>query len=139
MVVKRLWKWIVVAGLVVLGIALTLGGAWAQGPDGVPPPKPPEARFAPLQELADVLGMPVADLRSALREGRTIEEIAAEGGTTMADLADALYNRAVERIEQAVAEGKMEQARADRILEALKTRRDACVNEGDCRRGTTGL
>ncbi|RME42759.1 MAG: hypothetical protein D6796_13960 [Caldilineae bacterium] len=131
---KRLWKWIAVTGLVVLGIALALGAAQAQGPDTPPPPKPPAAaKVAPLQELADVLGMPVADLRAALREGRTIEEIAAEQGMTMADLADALYNRAAERIEAAVAEGRLSRTRADRMLEALKTRHDACVNEGDCR------
>jgi len=63
---------------------------------------------------------------------KTLEEIAAQQGVTLDTIADALYDAAAERLDEAVASGKITPDRADRIRPRLEERRDACANEGRC-------
>ncbi|MFQ5577114.1 MAG: hypothetical protein ACE5G8_09035, partial [Anaerolineae bacterium] len=126
-------KHLLAAGLVVAVATLFAGVAFAQGPgDGPGELPPPPDRPPRLEVVAGILGMPVDELRDALKAGQTPAEIVAGQGKTMAYLAEGLYNYAAEQIAAAVADGKMEQARADKILAGLAARRDACVNDGRC-------
>jgi len=126
-------KWFFTIGLVLvlsLGVASV---AFAQPP--VQPPHPPAAAPARgefLQPVADLLGMSVEDLTAALKDRQTLEEIVTEHGKTMADVATVLYDTAVEKLNQAVADGKITQEQADTIEQRLAERRDACINDGDC-------
>ena len=76
--------------------------------------------------------MTPAELAQARRAGQTLAEIAAGQGLTLAELAETLYAAGVERVETALADGKITQARADRLLARLTAWRDACANEGNC-------
>ena len=85
-------------------------------------------------ELAEVLGMSQEDFQSALEEGRrqALVNIVEDQGMTMEEVAQALFDKAVERLDSAVADGKLTQEQADQILEKVTERRDACINDGDC-------
>ncbi len=85
-----------------------------------------------LEALTETLGMSVEDLRAAWTEGQTLPEIAEAQGVTMADLAEAMYNSAVDRLQTAVDDGKLTQEQADTILQKLTDRYESCVNDGDC-------
>jgi polyhydroxyalkanoate synthesis regulator phasin len=57
-----------------------------------------------LETVAEVLGMEVDDLKTALQDGQTIAEIA---GDDVDAVTDALIAEANERIDQAVADGRL--------------------------------
>jgi len=68
--------------------------------------------------LAEALGMTEAELRTAIQNGQTIEEIAAEKGV---DLKAFFLAQAKEKLAEAVAEGKLTQAEADAKLAEIQT------------------
>ncbi len=80
-----------------------------------------------LATVAAVLGTDEATLQTRLREGSTIAEIA--GDKTQAVI-DALVAEANQRIDQAVADGKLTQERADQMKANLVERITTMVNEG---------
>ncbi|HFB52641.1 MAG TPA: hypothetical protein ENJ48_02995 [Anaerolineae bacterium] len=127
-------KWFLAIGLVLILSLGVVGIASAQAPDT--PPNPPAgaplARGEFFEPVADLLGMSVDDLTAELKSGKTLEEIVTEQGKTMADVATVIYDTAVEKLNQAVADGKMTQEQADTIEQRLAERRDACINDGDC-------
>ncbi|HEY86092.1 MAG TPA: hypothetical protein G4N96_13380 [Chloroflexi bacterium] len=114
------------------------GGAFMKRPGGRPDgqtgrrPGGPEMDRG--NELPEVLGMTQEDFSAAMEEGRkqVLVDIVESQGMTMEEVALALYDQAVERLESAVADGKLGQEQADQILEKITERRDACVNDGDC-------
>lgn len=77
-----------------------------------------------LQAAAESLGMTADELITALRSGKTLEELADEAGVDLQDVQDAI--RAAhevemrERIEQAVSDGTMTEEKADWLLEGLE-------------------
>lgn len=81
-----------------------------------------------VDELADVLGLETADLRSRLAEGATLAEIAADEGVSLADLEAAIEAQITERLEQAVADGAITEEEADERLAGLDERIDEMVN-----------
>jgi predicted DsbA family dithiol-disulfide isomerase len=85
-------------------------------------------------ELAEVLGMSQEEFQTALEEGhkQVLVDIVEGQGMTLEEVAQALYDKAAERLESAVADGKLTQEQADHILEKVTERRDACINDGDC-------
>lgn len=126
-------KWFLAVGLVLILSLGVVGIASAQAPDTQPnPPAAHPARGDFLQPVADLLGMPVDELTAELKDGKTLEEVVTEHGKTMADVATVIYDTAVEKLDQAVADGKMTQEQADTIEQRLAERRDACINDGDC-------
>ncbi len=129
-------KWFIAIGMVLVLSLGVVGVTLAQGPDsplgqrlGQRAPHP-KANF--IEPVADLLGMSVDDLRAELKSGKTLEEVVTEKGFTMADVANVVYDAAIEQLNQAVADGKITQGQADQIQQNLQERRDACINDGEC-------
>lgn len=92
-----------------------------------PMPRPPRwARFV-IGTAADFLGVEVEDLVAQLREGSTLAEIA--GAQTDALIA-ALVAGVEERLDEAVADGRLTQEEADEKLAEATERITSFVNEG---------
>lgn len=83
-----------------------------------PPPLPHPGLF--LDVLAEALGMSADDLRTALEEGRMVPELIEAEGLSVEAVADDLKASVVARVEQAVADGKIQEERADVMLERLE-------------------
>jgi hypothetical protein len=77
-----------------------------------------------LQVAAEALDMTTDELITALQSGKTLEEIANEAGVDLQDVQDAIQaaheTELRARIEQAVSDGTMTQAKADWLLEGLE-------------------
>jgi hypothetical protein len=77
-----------------------------------------------LQVAAEALNMTTDELITALRSGKTLEEIADEAGVDLQDVQDAIQaERATamrERIQQALDDGTITQEHADWLLEGLE-------------------
>ncbi|MEM7028024.1 MAG: hypothetical protein AAF629_00425 [Chloroflexota bacterium] len=82
--------------------------------------------------VANGLGLSVEDLKAARQSGESLEEIAAQQGLTLPELAENLYEDGVARVNTALQEGKVTQKRADQLLDKLTKHRDACVVDGHC-------
>lgn len=72
-----------------------------------------------LDAAAEVLGMTGEELRDALRDGATLGAIADEQGVDRQQLVDALVAAATERINEAVADGRLTQEQADERIAEL--------------------
>lgn len=122
----------VVIALVVAAVAVT-GYALAQQP---PPPQTrgddsPGPRMGrgdwmkPHREqmdeaVAEALGISVEELEAARDEGKTIYDIALEQGVEFADVQAAIEAARQEAIEQALADGKITEEMAERIIERME-------------------
>jgi predicted DNA-binding protein (UPF0251 family) len=84
--------------------------------------------FADLDAAASYLGLTEAELRSELADGKTLAEIAKEQGKSVDGLVQALVEEAKERIDAAVAGGKLTQAQADELEADLEDRITDLVN-----------
>lgn len=60
-----------------------------------------------MESVATIIGIDVADLVEALRDGSTIAEVAAANGSSGTAVVGALVEEANEHIDEAVAEGKI--------------------------------
>ena len=128
---KTIWKWAKLSALLLVFTIFFTGAALAQGPEEESA-QTSGKQAGWMELLAETLDMPVVDLKDDLKAGKTVEDLAAEQGLTMNDIANALYAAAVERLDAAVAEGNLTQEKADQLEARLAERRDACVNDGDC-------
>ncbi|NIR34766.1 MAG: hypothetical protein GWN79_01020 [Actinobacteria bacterium] len=81
-------------------------------------------------EVAEILGLEPEELRDALRDGRTVEELAAEQGIDIEDVVDAIVDAAEARLDQAVENGRIDAERADEMLEKLEERIEAHLSGG---------
>ena len=74
--------------------------------------------------VAEALGLTPEEFFAELRAGKTMEEIAEEQGVEVEEVHDAINAARVEamreRIEQAVADGRISQEQADWLLEGLE-------------------
>ncbi len=86
--------------------------------------------------MADTLGVSRADLRAALEGGQSISEYATSLGKDPQAVVDALVNAANTKIDQLVANGKLQQERADTIKGNVPARVNTIVNRhlGQARR-----
>lgn len=140
------------AGLVTGGIGGALLGIPAVSgaqTDTTPPPAeqqqpgPPKRghgghgchRGPGLQAAATALNMSVEDLRTQLRDGKTIAAVAKDKGVDAQKVIDAMVADATQRIDQAVKDGKLTAEQAGRKKENLAARITRMVNEGRPRRG----
>lgn len=80
-----------------------------------------------LEAAASYLGLSEAELREALRDGQTLAEVAAEEGTTVDGLKQAMIDDATEHLNEAVADGRLTEEQKARILEELPERIDALI------------
>ena len=101
------------------------------------PPKPHRPPKAPLKHLrqwtkisAETLDMPVQDFVQAMREGQTPAQIAEAHGSSGQALVDAIVAAEKARLDQAVADGKITQERADRILARVTEKAGRWVEHG---------
>ena len=87
----------------------------------------PEGRHGPgpgivhasIDTAATALGVTSEELRTALRDGKSVADVAAEKGVDVQVVIDALVAEAQERIATAVSEGRITQAQADERLATL--------------------
>lgn len=98
------------------------------------------ARSERLTELADTLGTTAEDLRADLRAGASLAELATAAGVDVDTVIDQIEARITDRIEQAVTDGRIDQAAADQRLDGLRERITDRVNgerpgRGEGRRG----
>lgn len=112
--------------------ALHLRGPGGHGGDGGMVP-------LDLDAAADALGLTRDELRDALSaDGTTLADVAEEQDVETAALVDSLVAAANERIEQAVADGRLTQEQADELSEAVPERIAAAIERefrGDRGRG----
>jgi hypothetical protein len=92
--------------------------------------------FAGLDAAADYLGITEAALRTSLREGSTLAEIAEEKGKPVDGLKAALVAAAKADLEEAVEDGRLTEAQQAEIVAGLPERIDDLVDgELGLRRG----
>lgn len=85
-------------------------------------------RGGELQSLADSLGIDLDQLRTDVMGGKTVAEAAAAQGVTAEDLTAALKTEATKHIDQALADGRIDQAKADELKAGLDTRITDLIN-----------
>lgn len=83
-----------------------------------------------LLAAADTLDMTPAELRTALRDGSTLKEIAAAESVPYETVTSAVVAAVKADLDAAVATGRISQERADRILERLEARLAAGESPG---------
>jgi DNA-directed RNA polymerase specialized sigma subunit len=136
----RISRPVAIATLAATTIAGGVGGATLLGPAGAEQPSPPVAGVdvAPaagagrcgqgLEAVAEAVGVSTDELREALGGGQTIAEVAEANGTDPQDVIDALVAGGTERLDAAVADGRIDQATADERIETLPERAADLVN-----------
>jgi hypothetical protein len=72
--------------------------------------------FGMSSTLPDLLGVDATELRTQLRAGGTVAELAEANGVAVDDLISTLVAEATERLEAAVTDGKITQEQADTAL-----------------------
>ena len=82
------------------------------------------------EAAAKVLGMSVEDLRTALRDGSTLAELAKKQGKDVDTLVSALVTVAKARVAEGVKAGKITKETADRIEKTLEQRVRTVVQNG---------
>jgi len=87
-------------------------------------------RTAAREAVADVIGIDSEVLENRLRDGDTLGDIAAEHGVETSAVADVIVDQFTERIETAVADGRVAQERVDEKLAGLDERVTTFIEEG---------
>ena len=78
--------------------------------------------------MAESIGISTDDLRAALRDGQTLAEIAEANGVDPQRVVDVLVGNGTERLDAAVAAGRIDQATADERKANLPERAADLVN-----------
>ena len=81
-------------------------------------------------ELAELVGTDLEGLKSAIREGQTLAEIAEANGVEVQTVIDALVEKANLRIDAAVEAGKLTEEEAETKRSNAATRIEDVVNNG---------
>lgn len=86
---------------------------------------------ANVSEIAEILGMTTEELRTALSEDQTLADIAAANGVAVDDLVAVIVDGITERLDSAVADGRLtEDEAAEKLAEATERATDAVNGEG---------
>jgi lambda repressor-like predicted transcriptional regulator len=101
----------------------------AVGPPGVLGPGP-FAGSDPLDTAADYLGMDEADIRRALRDGKSLADLAKDRGKSVDGLEDALRDEIRRGADRAADDGALSREQADRLAEKLSGAVDELVEKG---------
>jgi uncharacterized protein YidB (DUF937 family) len=136
----RISRPLAVTTLAVTALAGGLGGALLLGPASADSTNTAAstasvrgaATAAPCREgladLADVVGISTDDLRAALRDGQTLAQVAEANGVDPQQVVDVLVANGTERLDAAVASGRIDQATADERKASLPDRAADLVN-----------
>lgn len=81
-----------------------------------------------LDAAAAFLGLSESELRTALRNGKTLAQIAGDRGKSVDELVDSLVAAATKRLDAAVQDGRLTKAQRDELVAGLKERTTALVN-----------
>jgi hypothetical protein len=84
--------------------------------------------FGNLTAAADYLSLTEAQLRSQLQSGKSLAQVTQAQGKSVAGLVDALVAAAKQRLDQAVAAGRLTQAQETEMLGGLRDRITSLVN-----------
>ena len=84
--------------------------------------------FGDLSAAAGYLGLTEAQLRSQLESGKSLAQVATAQGKSVSGLVDALVNAAKQRLDSAVATGRLTQAQENEMLSGLRDRITNLVN-----------
>ncbi len=96
-------------------------------------------RGARLEVVAEVIGVEIADLADALRDGQTIAEVAESNGSSAQAVIDALVAEMNAKVDQAVEDGKLTSEQAEEIRTNAPERIESVVNgEFEGRKGPRG-
>jgi hypothetical protein len=82
-----------------------------------------------LDAAADYLGISEDDLRDELADGSSLSDIARDEGKSVEGLVQALVDAAEERIDDAVAAGRLSEEQADDLKEDLEERIEERVDD----------
>jgi uncharacterized protein YidB (DUF937 family) len=88
-----------------------------------------------LADLAEVIGISTDELRAALRDSQTLTEVGEASGVDPQQVVDVLVDNGTERLDAAVAAGRIDQATADERKASLSDRAADLVN-GELERNT---
>ncbi len=130
----RISRPVAIATLAATTISGGVGGAMLLGPAGAEQSSPGAPTVDAgrcgqgFEAVAEAIGVSTDELREALRDGQTIAEVAEANGTDPQDVIDALVAGGTERLDAAVADGRIDQATADERKEALPDRAADLVN-----------
>ncbi len=73
-----------------------------------------------ITQTMDALGMTMEDVRTAIQDGQTIEEIAEEAGVDLDAVYQEWISEQIAAVQTALEEGKITQAQADQMTERLE-------------------
>jgi hypothetical protein len=85
---------------------------------------------AGIAEIAEFIGMEPEELRDAIAEGATLDEILADGGVTAEELVDHLLDGIEERLGDAVADGRITEEQKAEALERAEEHLTDLVENG---------
>jgi ribosomal protein S20 len=128
-----------IAGMTVAGLMVAGGATAAVAADSSPSGTQRTAasgRLAKAKHLAggalkvaaQALGMEPKDLLTELRGGKTVADVAKEKGVALDTVEKAMVDAATKRIDEAVANGKLDPERAATMKSKLSERVDKLVN-----------
>jgi uncharacterized protein (DUF433 family) len=81
------------------------------------------------------IGISVADLKQAHKDGKSIAQVAKDHNKSVDDVANAIVKQATSDIDQAVKDGKLDSTKADQIKQKLPDRAKQFVNREPKQRG----
>ncbi len=85
---------------------------------------------AALEAVAEVIGIEVDDLRTQVRDGATLGDIAEANGVDSSEVVNVIVQAKQDRIAQAVEDGRITQEQADEKAAELEDRVTTRVEEG---------
>jgi len=114
-------------------------GRPAGGPGGPGGPEGRRHQRPSLEAAAKALNLSEDELKTKLKDGdQTIAEVAKAQDVDVQTVIDAMVDEATTHIDQAVKDGKIDEAKATEIKSNLKERITKLVNEGPPARGEGG-
>ncbi|MGH2920787.1 MAG: hypothetical protein ACRDKU_01805 [Gaiellaceae bacterium] len=100
---------------------------------GLPHRGGPHFHMHKLEAAAEYLGLTQAQLRTQLTSGKTLAQVARDRDKSVDGLIDALVEDAEEKLDQAVADGRITQAQANEMKSGLEGRITELVNNDQFR------
>ena len=84
---------------------------------------------------AKEIGVSVADLKQARKDGKSIAQVAKDHNKSVDDVVNAIVKQATIGVDQAVKDGKLDSKKADQIKQKLPDRAKQLVNREPKQRG----